>query len=167
MITVKTNSRAVRQGFEEWLEKAQAEVEQTIKGASVEVFKMVLRNSPQFSGDFVGNWNYSVGEPDYKFEYLDLIQPGEEPFIMGDSPAINYAIAQNAGRESGFNLGDTIYFANSAEHDTPYAVAIEENAVKFRIGNIGAPLERTVFEFGSQYKEIGKHSANAFMRNNW
>lgn len=37
------------------------------RGLAVELLNVILYKGPQYSGDFVANWNVSVGAPNYSF----------------------------------------------------------------------------------------------------
>jgi hypothetical protein len=123
------------------------------RGLSVEVFNIVLSKSAQYSGDFASNWKYSVGAPNYSFEESHLMGKGEygrgfTPFIEGHPIAMAKAQSLNAGADLQFTkLGQTIYISNSAHHDDAYAWEIEKGTagrIKFRQGNQGKPLSRTL-----------------------
>lgn len=132
---------------------------QAARGLAVTIFKGAVERSAQYSGDFAANWKYQVGAPDPSFQENAITQkfrgwggdlskgpPEMQPRIMGDPEAVGYAFAANRGRDADFALGDTIFISNNAVHDEPYAWKIEANRIKFRDGNEGEPIRRTLDE---------------------
>lgn len=164
MIKIRNVKQAQRSALK-WIHQAVEEAEEVARGLAVVGFKQIVEQSAQKSGNFAGNWQFSINSINYEFKDLNLLPEGatrDDWFIMGDSPAINYAYNNNRGRENGFKLGSTIHIANSAtEVDDPYAVRIESGEVHFRPGNIGAPVASTVVHLGALYRFIGKASAQA------
>jgi hypothetical protein len=136
------------------------------QGLARELLITLVNNSAQFSGDFAANWNYSVGTPNYSFKenvfngrYLKTaIGPYGRPqgitskLIMGHQAALQVALAKV--KSSGFALGQTIYLTNAAHHDEPYAEMIESGTVKFRSGNIGHPVARSLALVSTKYSVI-------------
>lgn len=149
--------------IDQWLEDVDVLAAGVARGLSVELFNEAVKNSAQYSGDFASNWRYSVGHIDTTFVPLMATHPGRqehghlerfliEPRIQGDARAIRWAKAGNAGKDLAFTkLGQTAYISNSAVHDEPYAWLIEENQIKFRTGNSGAPLSRALKKVEGQY----------------
>lgn len=131
-----------------WVDKVGVETAQVANGMAVEMFEMLLKISPQYSGDFAANWQYSRNIPNTNFSELNLLDqdPSRTPFGAGSRPAINYATVMNKGRDTFVKLGDTFYLSNSAAHHEPYALKIERNTINFRTeaGNAGKVVERTV-----------------------
>lgn len=123
----------------QWAEGVREQMAQAARGLALEALREITEQSPQYSGDFAANWKLSVGAPNFSFQG-QLFSLTGGPRLMGDREAIEYAWANNQGALNGFRLGDTIYLANSAEHDQAYAWRIEDNKIKFRPGNKGAPL---------------------------
>jgi hypothetical protein len=125
------------------------------RGVSAEAFELLLQNSPQFSGDFVGNWKYSAGTPDKSFNRLGIVPKRSggagptvwnklDPFILGDLPAIKVARTLNAGADLELtHLGPTIFISNSAFHTEAYAWMIEDGKIRFREGNHGQTVSIT------------------------
>lgn len=161
-----TNLDAVERDIDRWLEQVEQQVEHIAKAIAIESLIHGAYNSPQYSGDFVANWKLSVNQPDRTFTegiFPEKGFPAKHPFIRGDSPAIAYAMGQAQGRLDGFKLGDTIWLANSAVHHDLYAWKIENNRIKFRIGNIGAPLQHTFDYLRARYGVINKGNLGGLM----
>ena len=130
-----------------WFGAVEKATAQAAVGLARRVFDKVLIESPQYSGDFAANWQVSVGVPSTKFT-VGVIRPkikayadsdgirDFEPFKRGDPEAVAYAKSHAAWPE--LKLGQTIYISNSAEHDEPYAWAIENGKINFRPVNAGA-----------------------------
>jgi hypothetical protein len=145
--------------IDRWIDDAEKLTVAVARGLSSELFNYAVRLSPQYSGDFAGNWKYAVGSVDASFEPLGLrgarrsvgrgediwAKPTTEPFIQGDAPAINAAISLNAGNDLDFQrLGQIAYVSNSAAHTDFYAWKIENNQINFRAGNTGATGQRAM-----------------------
>ena len=150
--------------IDRWIDDAEKLTVAVARGLSSELFNYAVRLSPQYSGDFAGNWKYAVGSPDTSFEPLGLLHKRRgrshrdwwgddgsglwakaEPFIQGDAPAINAAISLNSGNDLEFQrLGQTAYISNSAAHTDFYAWKIENNQINFRAGNTGATGQRAM-----------------------
>lgn len=137
-----------------------------VQGLAKELLITLVNNSAQFSGDFAANWNYSVGVPNYTFRenifggrYLQ-VEVGQygrpvgvtSKLIMGHQAALKEALARVKG--SSFQLGQTIYLTNSAAHDDAYADMIENGTIKFRSGNIGQPVARSLATVSGKYSII-------------
>jgi len=158
MIQVKTNDKAFLKDIQRWADVTARETADIANGIAVEALNQVLRTSPQYSGDFAGNWNYSINVPDVHFEMLHLMRGRKKvPFQAGDLPAIHHAQARNKGRDTGYKLGDTFYLTNAAVHyGENYAVMIETGQIKFRPGHTGATASNAVAHLGSKYKHLTK-----------
>lgn len=143
------------------------------RGLSVKLFYKLLNHSPQFSGDYAANWQYSIGLPNSTFRtglFADQkVRIGEYGRISGATSnksaghpeAIAYAVANNAGRDAAVKLGVPIFISNSAQHDDAYAWLIENNQIKFRPGNAGAVARLSAAEVIGRYAHIGKAEAIA------
>lgn len=148
-----------------WEREVEAEIERLARGLATEALYTVLYNSAQYSGDFAANWKVAVNRIDASAEDMIFGKSwgDPDPFILGDQPAISYALNRAAGNMSGFKLGDTIWIANSSQHTEHYAWKIEGNTLKFRAGNHGEPIRITVDEFKVKYASIRKDVANRLM----
>lgn len=162
MINVQANNVA---GFisaiSKWEEDALQEIEAVAVGYIGHAFRFLVENSAQGSGDFAANWNYSINELDYSFT-RDAVDGGGtrdtvsfilQDRIMGHPLAVNYAIDNARQVQAQFALGDKVYFTNAAQHDENYAWKIENNQIKFRSGNEGAPRAKTKL-YMSKYEFI-------------
>lgn len=171
------NLEEVFKQLDRWEAEVKQMAEGVARGLSILVFKGVLQRSAQYSGDFAGNWRYRVGSIDHSFTpdifpVSDNIPGGVarlmhlKPSVLrteGHSQAISYAMSQNTGKAAQYKLGSVAYISNSAEHDEPYAWLIEGGKIKFREGNSGAPVARTLDGIRSMYRVIGKKDALVLM----
>lgn len=186
MASLITNLPKVEADLDAWLLSAVKRVTDVTRGLSVVLFKGVLRNSPQFSGDFTANWKYALNTVDASFTpnvFPDAVGVSEKimwgdarrggylkvkrtavSFIAGSSPAINHAMAANKGKAAAFRLGDTINISNSAYHDEAYAMLIEDNAIKFRPGNTGVPARRAAATLLTTYANMSEATADTLAR---
>lgn len=140
-------------------------VQSTAVDLAIYALHQILKESPQYTGDFVANWQ--VGYANTKFKKYVLfggVNPrGKdfEPFQKGDPDAIEYALRHlipqlNRLRKS--PLGTSIVLTNSAVHDQPYAWQIENGTIKFRDVNKPGdrPVARAAYMARNRFKHIGK-----------
>lgn len=144
-----------------WLLATEQHIADVARGIAVETFDTMLRISPQYSGDFVANWNVSVDQPDESFRQFRTFQDSHKaPFIGGDAEAQAEAKLRNRGRADGFTLGQTIYITNASVHAGDYyAGLIEDNQIKFRPGNAGAVIANTVQIMASKSHALSSSEA--------
>lgn len=136
-----------------WVEQVRADAADAAAGLAYTALREVAQMSAQYSGDFAANWKLAVGSPDYSFQG-QLFSLAHGPRIMGDAQAIDYALDHARGKLAGMKLGDTLYLANSAAHDEAYAWKIEDNRIKFRPGNKGAPLRTWEAQASVKYANL-------------
>lgn len=169
MIKLKAkNLRKFEREMNKWIHKSEQEAADVARGLAVVGFNQILEQSAQRHGDFVANWQFSINNVNYHFENLELIPYDSDEldwFIMGDSPAINYAKQNNKGRDRGYKLGDTFYVANSATNSgDDYAIRIEKGNIEFRVGNMGMPVASATLYLGAWYGLVGKAQAKALQK---
>lgn len=157
-----TNRAAFDSQIRNWTKGVKATSAEVAKGLAFKMLKLILYKGPQYTGDFVANWNVSVGVPDYTFHssnqneaYRARPQKIVAPAQEGDTRAINKALT-NATSLPTFKLGQTIWLANGAFHDEPYAVLIEEEKIQFRPENpSGGRLVAKAIQYAqSKYSRI-------------
>lgn len=181
-----TNIREVEKGLDAWLAAAEAKITNVTRGLGAVLFKTIVKESPQYSGDFAANWKYSLNSIDHSFtkdlfdgavsrtevirqdlrnsNYLFTRKYPVGGFIKGSPAAVDYAMAVNKGKDAAFKLGDTIHMSNSAAHDESYAMLIEDNKIKFRQGNNGAPARLGAMHFMNAHRTITKARAEGLAR---
>lgn len=176
MLEVSNVGELARQ-IDAWCKAAEKLAEDVGRGLTVVAFKHVLAISPQYSGDFVANWRYSIGAIDDSWAISNVTGtnkyqktptglkhdglPAEVAFKQGDWPARNAALSHNRGRDGAFKLGVTVYISNSSVHDEPYAMKIENNQIKFRDvnPNAGAPAAQAAKYIADNYSMISSSRA--------
>lgn len=141
--------------IEQWAAEQRVIATEVGRGLSVFAFNNVLQHTAQFSGDMAANWKYQIGSINSDFQ-SNVVNPliraqKAPPFIMGDETAINYAKMDNSGKDASFTLHSTVYISNTAWHDSFYAWKVEKGTIKFRQGNKGSPVGRTVLKVGARF----------------
>lgn len=134
------NAAEFNRGIDNWLAQVEELAVGTLRGLSVKLFEAVLQNSPQYSGNAVANWRYSVNGKDTSstdfFKTLmenTLKEKGyanAEEFLFSKSRpsrgAHDAAISESSGREKDVHsLADVIYISNSVDYDEWLAEATE------------------------------------------
>jgi len=155
------------------LDEAFAELEkectEVVRGITVEIFLHTLQMSPQYFGRYASSWTYKVGSPELgwtnpEFVYYEEDQGYAPVYRKGDYPALASAIKHNAGRDSVFKLGDTVFISNSVDHGQgPYAAAIEDGTINLRaVNQPGRPLGRAIDRAGTWFAHDvnPKHAAS-------
>ncbi|MDI1362514.1 hypothetical protein [Methylotenera sp.] len=149
------NAREFNEGLDAWFVSVEDLAVQTLRGLSVEVFKKALENSPQFSGNAVANWKYSVDGIDtshddfFKDAFWAEIKaewPLEVKAYSKQDPheeAEQYALDANAGRQAQVkSLNNVIYVSNSVDYADWLATSTE---AKLRTPNhVGHLISQTV-----------------------
>lgn len=137
-----------------WFDAVEKAAAEAAVGLAHEVFEQLLETSPQYSGDFVANWN--VGKrPDYSFSPMPGGATFPNPVAMGSTPAMNYARGKAVWPS--IVLGESVFLTNSARHDEPYNIAIEKGTIYLRPVNEGAVnvMQRAVNTISFLYENIG------------
>lgn len=151
-------------GIDAFLKQLDVEVAEIYRGWSVRLFYTLLDTTPQWTGNAVANWNFSVGSPDYSSDNsLMLAQAskayGEEdpPKQMGHPVAIALAHSNNSGNENSVavtgGLLPSIFITNASKGlaDEAYAGYLEENAGGFlrRVNEPGHMVAYAVRTYGN------------------
>lgn len=166
-----TGLEAAFAAIDKWLMDAEHLAIEAAIGLAYKAFDVVLSTSPQYSGDFVANWKLSVGAPNVSFQpgvFPEMAYPvdrDKQPFKRGDTAAIMHAITASNGALSSAKLGDTLWLANSAQHDDLYAWKIEDNLIRFRPVNFGGegPLGQARDSITIKYHEITSHNVGELL----
>lgn len=141
----------------------------------------ILEASPQFSGQFVANWQLTPYTPSFvayddpmHFEEKNMgsmmgMGGGAEPYEKGDTPAIDFALeraAKGLVRARAAPLGTSIFLSNSSTHDEPYAWKIENGEISFRPENPNADrvVQRGAFFVRNRYKHINGNKLDALRK---
>jgi hypothetical protein len=169
------NAGALDKQLEQWEEAVYELVRQVAIGYTVELYKAVLSNSAQYSGDYCANWNLSFGDPDFTVKtnifsnrdsgsITELVQNGTK--VQGHNEAISYGMRKLKSVKGRFKLGETIFISNASYHEEPYAAKIEGNLIKFRPGNYGNTVGRSLDRV-RQYTDIGPDDLRKLTRNKY
>lgn len=148
-----------------WAQRTEQDAVDVTRGLAAELFHRLLQNSPQYSGDYAANWRLSQNVVDTRFERVQIGMPDEGAYIVGDKPAINYAISANRGLEAGATLTTSFYISNSAVHSgDAYALKIERGTIDFRHPNKGQVISRSVGEMFPRYQKLSSYQFNKLRR---
>ena len=152
------------------------EVEDVVRGISVEVFHQITLRTPQYLGRMVASYTYSLNTPiavDRSFLFGTYDSTGEfvshpwvQPQSKGSVRAIALAGQYNQGRELKFKLGDTVYITNGVDHgEGGYSGAVESGAVKLRaVNRPGNAVHRAMVAIGAKYGKKVSHNAALKLR---
>jgi hypothetical protein len=134
------NAADFNAGIDKWLVQVDTLAVGVLRGLSVKLFEAVLRNSPQYSGNAVANWKYSVNNKDVSYDnfFKELFKDKEEaawpmevePYSKTNpnDAAEAYAISNAVGRELQVqNISDVIYISNSVTYKEWLSAATEAN----------------------------------------
>lgn len=160
-----------RAGFDrsvaDWIAAVTQTAESVTKGLVFKLLDTILYKGPQYSGDFVANWNVSIGSTNYQFvpggeveaAFIRYERGYNVPAREGDRRAIQKALDRI--NLAGFKLGQTIYLANASAHDESYAVLIEQNRIEFRPENPsgGRVVARAMLNVGASYRTMDRATA--------
>lgn len=151
-----------------WMLRVGQATQQAASGMAGLALQEIVKESPQYSGDFVSGWEVSFNGPAYIWRPAKLYTQDDAPFQKGDEPAMDHALrkaAPNLARaamagsaQRGYGTGVSIYLSNSAKHDEPYAWKIEKGEIDFRPVNPDADhvVARAAGVVGRRYRTIGK-----------
>jgi hypothetical protein len=162
------------------LDRAFAEIAQdltvAVRGMSIEIWDIMLKQTPQLYGRMVASWTYSLDMPVY-VDRSDMIDQSKAParwkarvtkdsvprqtlveldgWRKGSPEAIRIANAASAGMPDRFQLGQTIWMANGVNHgDGHYGLDIEEGRVNLRkVNQPGTPRKIAVDKITVKYAE--------------
>jgi len=128
-------------GLDSFLEAAHLEAANVYKGFTVAVYHRLLVTTPQWSGNAVSNWNYSMGTPDHsvntsmlsKYEQSHKVAHLAGPIHdMGDQEGIMMSIQRNTGKAKGITLGP-VHITNASVNmaGDAYIEMLEKNPNNF------------------------------------
>lgn len=167
MVEIKNLAQVIAQ-LDAWIASAERLAENVAKGLAAESFKMLLDHSPQYSGDFVANWNVSIGNIDASFtQFQDpAITSTFKVYQNRSAPAMQAAILRNAGKLATFKLGEAIFISNGSSHDQAYAPMVEDDSITWRPGtsNIGRPIAITAGFVHQAYRALDSSTAKTLSR---
>lgn len=188
MLEFKFDSDSLERALKELTVK---EFEPVVKGLGQELWNSILTKTPQYFGRLTASWSYSVNTPitvdrssmvisdeeadrvrdqraEMREEGLDVHDVGDVRY-RGHPTAIRVAYSMSQGNASNFKLGDTIYFANGANHgEGAYSEFIETvDPLWLRVYNRpGAMVRRTAQAFQAKYENgVSENQAERVKRN--
>lgn len=146
------------------------EVEDVVRGITVETWHGILNRTPQYLGRMVASYTYSLNAPvtvdrSHAIEVPDTEDHDElSSFVRsrGHVEAINTANLYNLGNDLRFRLGDTVWITNGVDHgEGAYSAAVELGEVRLRPANLpGQPVARTLDSIVARYgANVSKHRA--------
>lgn len=156
-------------GLDAAFAELEAELTQVARGLTVRIFNGFLSKTPQYLGRMTASWTYSLDAPEF-VDRSDQVDPEAEKLAShrfddhgafqglypGHPLAIAIANAANAGRDTGFKLGMTVYISNGVNHgEGAYSQDIEDGNIVLRAENRpGAPVARTLDWASAYYRDI-------------
>jgi hypothetical protein len=138
-------------GIDRWMGDVEQLAVEALRGLAVKVFKAALDNSPQFSGNAVANWKFSVNSVDvsqddfFKDLFYEKITPDVIAYskINPNDQAHDYAIAGAAGNDMKVkSLRDVIYVSNSVSYASWLAKATEADLRA--VNHVGHLISHTI-----------------------
>lgn len=152
--------------LEKALDELEKELEDVVRGMTVQVYDNILRRTPQYYGRMVASWTYSLGYPVF-VDHSRLMDPLDEEgesktFVRvrskGDMEAIRMAKSFVGAVDTYYKLGDTVWISNGVNHgEGDYSGAVESGAIKLRHYNRpGDGVKRTLDMIQTKYgREAG------------
>lgn len=120
------NLAQVNRSLELWLKRVEDTVVAEYRAVTWDVFTRILRQTPQFSGKAVANWNIGVDVPDLSV-YVPVVDDilrirGDESWVdahrRGDRKWIEVAEARNHPRVMEIGVRSKVFITNSVTGDT-------------------------------------------------
>ena len=159
-----TNLASFDASVQRWFKAVEDAAAEAAVGLAHEAFEQILETSPQYSGDFVANWQVSKSPVAGAFvanavggykEGVGGANKLNPLFHIGSTPAMVYA--RSKANWPKIKLGESIYLHNNAEHSAPYAKRIEDGYVKLRDINEGAShvVRRAISMVAFNFHNIG------------
>lgn len=160
------------ENFDAAFDELEKELTDVARGLTVRTWDSILSRTPQFLGQMVASYSYSINGPAFENRWqlamaanLEKLEQ-DEPFTglwRGHPVAIGIANAANAGRDAAFRLGDTVFISNAVDHgEGPYSADLEAGNIHLRAVNLpGAPVARTLDWISVRYDDITPSQAAA------
>lgn len=129
------NSSDIQQfnnGVDVWLKQVRGLATQQYRDMVWEIFLRVVRETPQYTGKAVANWNISTGQPDFSFDdtlgdhdtWFDPPDPRgsdsnpEDLRRKGDRKWMQIAWNRNRAKKDAIRYGDMVFISNGATGDS-------------------------------------------------
>lgn len=148
---------AVQMKISRWLKRKDKDALKTARGLAAIKLATLIKHSPQYSGDFAANWNYSINTVDKSYDEDQVVQKATgEPYEQFDRPAINLGLAKNRGKDNGLKLGDTVYISNFSTHRNggfrdEYYKWILDGTLPLRDVNTKVSLRAAIQKYNDKY----------------
>lgn len=119
-------------GVDVWLKQVKGVAIDQYRAMVWEIFLRVVRETPQYTGKAVANWNISVGQPDFSFDdslgdhddWFDAPSPedsGTNPEDLrrkGDRKWMQVAWNRNRPKMEAIRFNDRVFISNGATGDS-------------------------------------------------
>jgi hypothetical protein len=119
-------------GVDVWLKQVKGLATQQYRDMVWEIFLRVVRETPQYTGKAVANWNISTGAPDFSFDeslgdhdpWFDPPEIGisetnpEDLRSKGDRKWMQIAWNRNRPKKDAIRYNDTVFISNGATGDS-------------------------------------------------
>lgn len=99
----------------------EAEVNTKFRKLGRLIFTDLVTNSPQWSGNLASNWRIGSGSYSQISGYENWQEYANEPYRMGDDPAVSMTLMREMQKLSAVTYRDEIHISNP----TPYASEVE------------------------------------------
>lgn len=148
---------AVQMKISRWLKSKEDGALEIARGLAAAKLATLIKHSPQYSGDFAANWNYSINVVDRSYDEDQVVQKATgEPYEQLDRPAINLGLAKNRGKDNGLKLGDTVYISNFSTHRNgglreEYYKWILDGTLPLRDVNTKVSLRAAIQKYNDKY----------------
>lgn len=124
---------AFNNGIDVWLKQVRGLATDEYRDMVWEIFLRVVRETPQYTGKAVANWNISVGQPDFSFDdtlgdhdiWFDEDRPEDSGGInpedlrhKGDRKWMQIAWNRNRPKKDAIRYGDKVFISNGATGDS-------------------------------------------------
>lgn len=152
------------------LELVDNDIRPVIRGLVCATWNSILVKTPQYHGRLVASWSFSIDAPEFVDRSNqvpnDPLDGEEGPRLRyrGHPAAISIANSYARGKENSFMLGDTVWFANGADHgEGAYSSFIENVDSNYlrQFNRPGHAVSRTIDMIHAKYSyEISPSEAN-------
>lgn len=117
----------VDRGVDLWMRQARELPTQQFRVFVWTVFLRILRETPQFSGKAVANWNLSIGAPnfDWNDDYGDELEWDQDARARGDQRWIRVARDRARPIKDRIRSRDKVFISNGVRGDTDNGKSVE------------------------------------------
>lgn len=123
MITSKTDLQALARQLKEEVVKLHSYADTTFRSAVTEVFEVIVKGTPQYSGNLATNWHISTEASGGSYAIVANAgkYPLDRPYQRGDDPAVTAALSAAKAVISAAKYGTDLYVYNPV----PYMAQVE------------------------------------------